>query len=194
MRMTFAFVSDDQALDFVGTVGRRRSEPVELLSTPEDLARWLAESGAVDNAVQVGRLDLELALQLREAIYRLAIDCTDGTPHRETDVDLINRVSALGQVRRVLHADGSIERSGDAAAALSTVAASAIDLVGGHHRALIRECSASDCTRLYVDTSSRGTRRWCSMQLCGNRAKAAKFRSRGSKSGTQLTDSASNHR
>ncbi|MEU6657487.1 CGNR zinc finger domain-containing protein [Streptomyces sp. NPDC046821] len=42
----------------------------------------------------------------------------------------------------------------------------------------IKECAAPRCTRLYVDRSHRGSRRWCDMTRCGNRAKAAAHRSR----------------
>jgi predicted RNA-binding Zn ribbon-like protein len=42
----------------------------------------------------------------------------------------------------------------------------------------LRECENADCTRLYVDTSRAGTRRWCGMSGCGNRAKVARFRER----------------
>ena len=44
----------------------------------------------------------------------------------------------------------------------------------------IRECSADDCRLVYLDTSRSGTRRWCSMQRCGNRAKVRTFRAKAS--------------
>ena len=35
-----------------------------------------------------------------------------------------------------------------------------------------RCCAHPDCMRWFVDTSKSGRRRWCSMERCGNRAKA----------------------
>lgn len=42
----------------------------------------------------------------------------------------------------------------------------------------IRICAAEGCGWVFVDTSKNGTRRWCSMKLCGNREKAARFKAR----------------
>ncbi len=39
----------------------------------------------------------------------------------------------------------------------------------------IRKCEHQECCLYFVDTSRSGKRRWCSMELCGNRKKAAKF-------------------
>jgi predicted RNA-binding Zn ribbon-like protein len=38
----------------------------------------------------------------------------------------------------------------------------------------IRECVHENCILTFFDTSQNGRRRWCSMALCGNRAKAAR--------------------
>jgi predicted RNA-binding Zn ribbon-like protein len=42
----------------------------------------------------------------------------------------------------------------------------------------IRECGDPPCRRLLADTSRAGSRRWCEMSGCGNRAEAAGFRAR----------------
>src|SRR5260370_6103578 len=48
----------------------------------------------------------------------------------------------------------------------SSIAALLADL----DRAKIRKCS--NCVLHFYDTSKKGTRRWCSMQICGNRARS----------------------
>lgn len=40
----------------------------------------------------------------------------------------------------------------------------------------VRICAAPGCGWAFLDTSKNGTRRWCSMQLCGNREKARRFK------------------
>jgi predicted RNA-binding Zn ribbon-like protein len=45
----------------------------------------------------------------------------------------------------------------------------------------IRNCEHSECRLYFVDTSKSGKRRWCSMELCGNRQKAAEFYARKKK-------------
>jgi predicted RNA-binding Zn ribbon-like protein len=42
----------------------------------------------------------------------------------------------------------------------------------------IKACRADDCRWAYVDTSRNRSRQWCEMAVCGNRAKARRFRSR----------------
>ncbi|TQS31244.1 CGNR zinc finger domain-containing protein [Microbispora sp. KK1-11] len=48
----------------------------------------------------------------------------------------------------------------------------------GVSSARVRECARPECTRLFVDRSRGGTRHWCGMEECGNRVKAANYRSR----------------
>jgi predicted RNA-binding Zn ribbon-like protein len=45
----------------------------------------------------------------------------------------------------------------------------------------IRICAATGCGWAFLDTSKNGTRRWCSMQICGNREKARKFKNKEKK-------------
>ncbi|MED4129450.1 CGNR zinc finger domain-containing protein [Shouchella miscanthi] len=45
----------------------------------------------------------------------------------------------------------------------------------------IRNCEHHDCQLYFIDTSKSGKRRWCSMELCGNRQKAAEFYARKKK-------------
>ncbi|GHF71441.1 putative RNA-binding Zn ribbon-like protein [Amycolatopsis bartoniae] len=96
---------------------------------------------------------------------------------------MANTAAAVPPVRLRLAEDGTACRSGDIAAALATLARSAIELVSGVDSALIRECGAEECTRLYVDRSARRSRRWCDMRSCGNRAKAQNFRRRRAAAG-----------
>jgi predicted RNA-binding Zn ribbon-like protein len=42
----------------------------------------------------------------------------------------------------------------------------------------IRRCAHPDCVLYFLDISARGSRRWCSMTVCGNRAKAARHYAR----------------
>src|SRR6266851_4063029 len=51
----------------------------------------------------------------------------------------------------------------------------AVELLAGDHAAPVKLCGmweASGCSWLFVDESRNGSRRWCSMKDCGNRAKA----------------------
>jgi predicted RNA-binding Zn ribbon-like protein len=50
----------------------------------------------------------------------------------------------------------------------------------------IRRCAHPDCVLWFLDTSRNGTRRWCSMAGCGNRAKAQRHYSRVRGAGDQV--------
>jgi predicted RNA-binding Zn ribbon-like protein len=59
---------------------------------------------------------------------------------------------------------------------LGPVAYSIAALLADLDRAKIRKCG--NCVLHFYDTSKKGTRRWCSMQICGNRAKVATYAAR----------------
>ncbi|WP_067826311.1 CGNR zinc finger domain-containing protein [Nocardia inohanensis] len=176
----FTFVSGNRTLDFIGTVKARRAEFNDLLTTPADLGQWLIEAGVLDTAPEVGAETLRRATRLREAAWHLALAETGGTAMPAADLRVLNELAHGEPTRLTLHADGSVRRSGTAEQALTDIARDAIELFGGEDHARIRECGRPECTRLYIDTSRGGSRRWCDMTICGNRAKSAAFRARQS--------------
>jgi DNA phosphorothioation-dependent restriction protein DptG len=56
------------------------------------------------------------------------------------------------------------------------LAQSAAALFASADRSRVRKCD--QCVLHFHDTSKKGTRRWCSMQLCGNRLKVAAYAAR----------------
>jgi predicted RNA-binding Zn ribbon-like protein len=61
---------------------------------------------------------------------------------------------------------------------LLPVAQAMADLVCDADFTLVRNCEGPTCTMLFFDTTKGHARRWCSMAVCGNRAKQAKHRAR----------------
>ncbi|MGK8511219.1 CGNR zinc finger domain-containing protein [Nocardia asiatica] len=172
----FTFVSGNLALDFAGTVKARSTTFDDVLTTPAALADWIVAAQLLDEPPVCDADTLTRAVRLREACYRLALATAQAKTGIATDRRTINEFAHGAPPSVRLRADGTIARSGDADAALAVVARSAIELLGGP--ALVKECGRAACTRLYVDTSRGGSRRWCDMTLCGNRAKSAAFRAR----------------
>jgi len=176
--LEFHFKGGRTSLDLVATVGERWRRRFERLREPGDLGRWLVQSGLHAHAPAVSAADLEHARELREAIDRLA------RPPRGTDpadVALLNRWAAAPALAPQLAPGGRTLRppAGDPVrGALAAVARDAVDLLSGPLADRVRECGADDCALLFVDASRPGRRRWCSMEACGNRAKAAAFRRR----------------
>ncbi|UGT40620.1 CGNR zinc finger domain-containing protein [Nocardia yamanashiensis] len=176
----FTFVSGNRTLDFIGTVKARRSAFDDLLTSPAELGKWLTEAGILDTAPEVGADTLRRATRLREAAWHLALAETDSAPLPAADLRIVNELAHGEPIRATLHADGSVRRTGTAEQALTEIARDAIELFGGADHSRIRECGRPECTRLYIDTSRGGSRRWCDMTICGNRAKSAAFRARQS--------------
>jgi predicted RNA-binding Zn ribbon-like protein len=54
-------------------------------------------------------------------------------------------------------------------------------------RARIRICASDTCSARFYDRSPAGRRRWCSMQGCGNVAKARRHRARLAATATEET-------
>ena len=177
--MSFAFVSGDAALDFTGTVQKRRTLVRDLLAGPEDLARWVEESGLLGHRIDVRPWEFAAAIELREALYRLAMATIARRPLDPDDCGIVNSLAAAAPLGSRLDPDGTAVRSGDASAVLSSLARDGIELLAGPVAPRVKECAGGDdCTRLYLDSSKTGSRRWCDMSRCGNRAKAAEFRAR----------------
>jgi predicted RNA-binding Zn ribbon-like protein len=175
--MPFTFVSGNLALDFAGTLRYRDTEPDDLLSSPAMLADWSVAAGLVDSPPEVSDQELARAVAVREAVYRLALSAVSGRDRGQHDVDLVNAAAAAAPVTAAL-TSGGVRRAGTPDEIIATVARAAVALLGGPDAGRIRECEDAPCSRLFVDTSRAGSRRWCEMSGCGNRAKAAGFRAR----------------
>ena len=176
--MTFKFVSGRRCLDFAGTLKYRTSAGEELLTDPQQLAKWAVEAGLVDAAIEIGDDELAAAIALREAIYRIVVARLRGDELASADVDLLNEHACQTQLTPRLHANGSVSRDGTAPQLFARLAADVLDLLAGPDIEKVKECADPGCTRLYIDTSRAQNRHWCGMASCGNRAKVQAFRAR----------------
>lgn len=188
----FFWVGNAPALDFVNTTVGTGDDITDLLRHPEDLGRWLLRSGLV-SAAQLRRVRLDAAAarrllhaarKLRAAIRQGAADLAAGRPLNRQTIALLNRWSGKPAQRIQLRpAKGRrlesvnewlVEQPADL---LRPIAADAIRLFTSADPGRIRRC-ASGCVLYFLDTSKSGRRQWCSMAVCGNRAKVADFRRR----------------
>ncbi|MEC3914278.1 CGNR zinc finger domain-containing protein [Nocardia sp. CDC160] len=171
------FVSGNLALNFIGTAQERRSTYIERLATEADLGEWAVAAGVLDTAPDcTGALDRAKAL--REAAWRIMQAELHGEGPAAADAALVNRHAADRVPDLTLRPDGTVTRTGTIDSALAAIARSALELLGGPDRERIKECGRSECSRLYLDTSRGGSRRWCDMAVCGNRAKIKAYRAR----------------
>jgi predicted RNA-binding Zn ribbon-like protein len=186
-----AELRDDACLAFANTLSwRGRAAPVEALGDVGDLVHWAAGSAGLAGEA-VGEIEswarahpataaalFAEAIALREAIYRTfrALACGEAIP--DPDLAALNRALDAAPARRRLARteDGYGWQVGPAAIAapmlLAPVLWSAGDLMASDRRRWVRLCANEECLWLFLDESKAGTRRWCDMASCGNRAKA----------------------
>ncbi|MEP6561774.1 MAG: ABATE domain-containing protein [Nakamurella sp.] len=183
--MLWRFDTGTLFIEFLLTGGPAELARFDCLNGAADLKKWAAASRlALDpGSVSTVDADISAARDLRDALWRLSRRCTAGRPADPADpADLatVNRAAASASLVPQINADGSSDWTvpTTAAAVLSTVARDAIEVLTGPTARRLRECAADDCQLVFLDTSRPGTRRWCSMERCGNRHKVHALRSR----------------
>jgi predicted RNA-binding Zn ribbon-like protein len=194
--MLVSAVGEALCLGFANTLAwRGRAERIESLEDFASLLAW-AERHVGLPAPVARRLEewsreqpsrsedaLAEAKIVREAIYRMASALAGSTSLNDPDFAVLSAALAHAPTRQRLARSGGgfawqIElESGDraglpVAVLLAPVLWSAADLMVGGARRRIRQCANEQCLWLFVDASKNGTRRWCDMASCGNRAKA----------------------
>ncbi|MCK4702508.1 ABATE domain-containing protein [Candidatus Bathyarchaeota archaeon] len=176
-------------LDFANTVSwRGRDHPEESLSDYIDLIEWSRATGVLDDAeteelLRQGALSPQQAesvylrgIEFREAIYRVfRAECDDAEP-TEADLETLNQVLSEALSRKRLGIiEGVYSMQYDSRPleyVLWKLAASASELLTSEDVDRVKRCASDECGWLFLDMSRNRSRRWCSMESCGNRMKA----------------------
>lgn len=194
----FEFIGGEPCLDFTNTVGGdRRTKATEHLHSYADLVSWARQGELITPAQARGLLlradrepaaaaaTLAAAVDLREALFRAFFAMSQGKRPGQGDLQRINRALAdtLGHRRVVQSGRGYTlgwEDSDHLDRMLWPVAQSAAELLAREQRGLVKHCGLWEdgCSWLFVDSSRNGTRRWCTMDDCGNKAKARRHYAR----------------
>lgn len=188
----FPFFGNALWIDFLNTQpalpGGGRGD---LIDRPEAFELWARAAGVLGPhdpfASDQGEMEAVRCFRatLREGAESLLI----GSPPPKTTIGAVNEMLARSPVVSALVEKDtgwdltSRFAAGMATALLGKVAANfAQTLVSGRPDRL-RRCEHPGCVMLFIDTSKNGKRRWCSMETCGNREKAAGYRARAKRSG-----------
>lgn len=150
------------ALDLADTAWVDGGRWVDLFDDPSEVAAWLRE-----HDLPHGSGDRETLTRARDAI-RAAV-AGDTAP--------LENVLAHGARRPILRAGVASEEVVVDERRWHAAWVAAADLVRLYREGpgRIRKCANPDCVLWFYDVSKNGQRRWCSMQGCGNRMKAARF-------------------
>jgi predicted RNA-binding Zn ribbon-like protein len=185
-------------LDFADTVDWRTSQnPKDMLEFYDDLVNWSQKKGVIDvneskRLLTLARAEkmsaneaLERAKLLREAIYRIFSSIAHGRKASPDDVKLLNDHLGRSMAKMEVHITDEgyelgwcTEYSPDRM--LYPIAKSAAELLTSDHLSRVRECANEDegCGSMFLDFSKSHSRRWCSMDSCGNKAKVRTYYAR----------------
>jgi predicted RNA-binding Zn ribbon-like protein len=189
----FLFVGNQLALDFLNTRPVQNGELRELLPDFNALLRWfraaeLLSSREVANLQQHwegsarARRTLEEMCGLREQLRKEVVTWGAGANvHRASMQKLNTLLTAHPMLASLIETDSGprMDLSFEALHPedlFAPLAHSAASLFTEADRTRVRKCG--HCVLHFLDTSKKGTRRWCSMQLCGNRLKVAAYAQR----------------
>jgi predicted RNA-binding Zn ribbon-like protein len=198
----FLFVGNMPILDFLNTRPVLAKGPTELLPDVPTLERWLIASGIASTAKTKRLLQgwkhspkaasflkdlIAFRERLREAVLRLE----GGLAPTDEFIQEVNQGLLEYPLATVLRKqDGRLvrERLLDLRKPTdlwSFIFDGAAKLLSEPEIDRIRQCEA--CVVHFYDASKKGSRRWCSMNICGNKHKVAAYqrRKRGSESAVQ---------
>ncbi|WP_340558554.1 CGNR zinc finger domain-containing protein [Streptomyces sp. GSL17-111] len=168
------------AVDLLNTRWIDGGTPHDLLTGVDGLAVWLADpsvSRALGGQPVPATPDTLDGLRAARAALAAVID----TPSPDDAArDALNAVLAHGRVRRTLEPNGPRSRVevDDASWYPAWLAADNYLHLVTEHPERLRACANDACVLHFYDVSRNGTRRWCSMAGCGNRAKAHRHHTR----------------
>jgi predicted RNA-binding Zn ribbon-like protein len=189
----FLFLGNELVLDFLNTHPIQDGQLVELLTDFAALLRWFQAAGLLDSAEaaalqrrwgetsraqEVTQAMRELRERLRRAV--MAWERTGSVQH--SMLDELNKLMTQHPMRTRLKAAGKSYSAQpwfdprEPEDLFAPLAHGAATLFTTLDRRRVRQCAS--CVLHFHDTSKKGTRRWCSMQLCGNRLKVAAYAAR----------------
>ncbi|WP_437735791.1 CGNR zinc finger domain-containing protein [Sorangium sp. So ce1335] len=186
----FLWVGNHRALDFLNTEPVQRGVQADLLPDLRSLVGWSEEAGFLDGATAAGVLDrwdgssegvsaVEQAHQFRAALRALIEGPRERGAAGQDALDVLNRALRLDVgYTEVVRARAGFVRRGrvridEPAQLLRPIADAAAGLLCDVDPGLVKRCGNPDCVLYFHDTSRNHARRWCSMELCGNRMKVA---------------------
>lgn len=183
------FLAGRLCLDFVNTKsGRGTPGERERLADYDDLLAWCArarilsdeQAAALQRQASTDRraadAALERARRLRDALHGIFVEIAHGRPVPGGELAIVN--GALADAARhggIAERDGTFLwqwRRDSIDCMLWPIAHSAAELLTGDRLVRIGECGGVACGWLFLDETRNRSRRWCEMEVCGNRAKA----------------------
>jgi predicted RNA-binding Zn ribbon-like protein len=199
----WSFQAGNLALNFANTVEWHASDhPDELLNAYSDLVDWARDyallspeaaqalAAEADRHPEAAGKALARAIDLREAIYRIfstVVCCKQPEPE---DLARLKEAWRQAMASAEIAPDDEgftwkwADQPADLEQILWPVAGAAVELLLSDTLSQVGQCADDrGCGLLFIDTSRNQSRQWCSMDACGNRAKAQRHYRRSKEKG-----------
>lgn len=167
---------------FINTreLNARGEQVFDELSSPAALEHWLSEHKLLKDRRHLSQTDVGHATSVREALRDL-LAANEGHKVEKGAVEILSRAARSAQMLVDFKPDGSAALAPAALgvdAALGELLAITFRsiLAGSWQR--MKACRDDSCRWAFYDRSKNSSSSWCSMRVCGNRAKARAFRRR----------------
>lgn len=199
---TINLIGGRLSLDFVNTIGARRTSPSgqliirdEKLTSYEDLVAWAHHAGALGAMEAEWMLReaalrrheaakvLAAAMRLREALYRILKAILGQLQPDGRDLAILNEELEIARNAEHLKIGGDgfewdwkSDRALDKL--LCAVSLSAAEVLTRDDLSRLRQCGGDDCGWIFLDATRNRSRHWCDIRDCGNRDHVRRFRVR----------------
>jgi predicted RNA-binding Zn ribbon-like protein len=156
-------------------------DETDVIGSPSALAAWFRERGLAPEGVRATKADLARATELREALRSILLRHTgeaieDGKAHRTLDQAACR---ARLRLRFDDHGRAVLEpRAGGVDGALGRLLAIVQESMAQGTWERLKACRDPACEWAFYDHTKNRSGAWCTMQVCGNRAKARAYRAR----------------
>lgn len=186
-----SLVGGEISIDFINTVHRYdKEEEADELKDYKILLDWLLLSetintdqykkfkSAAKNNPEKAEHALKKAQEIRRALFKVLLS------HAHKDKVDQKNLDILGEFWKEAHAHATfiskneggswkfeIDKT-DLMSVIYPIIDNAVILLQSKDVGKIRLCESSNCTWLFLDRSKNHSRRWCQMEICGNREKA----------------------
>jgi predicted RNA-binding Zn ribbon-like protein len=179
----FWFLANNVVLDLLNTEMMEGGRLTDRLLTPADLGRWVVTAGLSEDArpPAIQQSVFAKVIELRRALRAGFDRFVSSEPFPDAAVQRVNAILLAGMgPSSTLHREGeSLVRYPEANLSARPelvvwlLADAAADLLSVPEMGRVHRCADGACVLYFVDTSRNHSRRWCSMELCGNRNKVA---------------------
>jgi len=150
------------------------------LETARSARRWLVAQRLLRRSEQVSELERIMLIELREGLRALAW-AHNGAPLTRDRLARLNRQAASASIGARFDESGDVQLiadRGDVQQTISALLAIVCESIRDGSWSRLKACRSETCGWAFYDASRNRVGTWCSMAVCGNRAKTRAYRSR----------------